>query len=356
MGYLSWARPPAQVPTTPPRNAKTAPIEKSARSAAAHEPPSIEKPPAPVPIAAAKKDPGAGQSAPTEVKPAPPRKDPAIAVADKPTDDNDPGFNLRGPVPKVGFKVREICKLVGPNIDMILKSTGRSVAVRAAVESETEKLYTVKSVAGDMVTSYETKVIKGESTSRFRDRKGRAHNKERLDDLAGEVVVSERQGDGWNHTLLQNIPTPRQEQALARMTPWFEDREPMPIASQRLGGSWEVDATDIKKLFPGTDITAVSGKVQATLLRLEKHDGDVCAVIAFKGQVKGRWECDEDEEKIGTFSLNLVTHRSLKHAIHLETTGDITIRETGTLKYDGMNVEFTNRGRLTFNSTARIEK
>jgi hypothetical protein len=235
---------------------------------------------------------------------------------------------------------------------MVLKEPRGKTRTWLDVASMTEHFFTVKAVAGGEVMMYETKVIRGESKSAFRDRRGNPFTKERLDDLAGEVLISRRLGGRWNHTLAQNAPNPKQAEALDRVIPWFVDRDAMSAAKQKFLSSWQVDATQIKSLFPG--INAVSGKIQATFRKLERHEDQNCAVIEYKGQVKVRWGFDDDEHELATFDLDLTSHRAVTKGVNLKTEGGINVRHTGSMKFDGENVGFSIGGRLTFDSTVTI--
>jgi hypothetical protein len=51
-------------------------------------------------------------------------------------------------------------------------------------------------------------VIRAEHTYSYEDPRGKKRRVDRIDDLAGEVVVSERFRKTWRHTLLEVEPSP----------------------------------------------------------------------------------------------------------------------------------------------------
>jgi hypothetical protein len=177
-----------------------------------------------------------------------------------------------------------------------------------------------------------------------------------VDDLAGEVVLSSKLERAWNHTLLEHTPTGQQERALARLRPRFADRELIPEAKQKPGSAWDVVASDVESLIPGMAINTVSGKVLATFVRVEPYQNDLCAVVTYKGVIKGRGDLDENQEELTTYDLNLTSYRSLTIGVNLRTAGDITMKQTGTMIFEGDDVAFTNRGRLAFSSTVTVVK
>jgi hypothetical protein len=117
-----------------------------------------------------------------------------------------------------------------------------------------------------------------------------------------------------------------------------------------------VDATWLKRRF-ASGAKAVSGKMQATFARLEEIQGDMCAVIYYRGAIKVRSEPEEVlRERIETCDMELVTYRSLKYGISTRIAGDIFMKSTGKMKIDESECEFVGSGRTRITYQAAVEK
>jgi hypothetical protein len=228
--------------------------------------------------------------------------------------------------------------------------------VTGSIVGDFENLYTVEDVVNETVLKYQTRVIKAEHTYSYVDPGGKKRRVDRIDDLAGEVVVSERFRQTWRHALLERDPSSGQQKALARLWSPFDARYHLPAGKQKPGTSWEVDAIQLKEFFlSGAD--AVSGKLKATFDRLEEYQGDMCAVIEYNGRLRVRSEPEDVlQERMETWDIGLESYRSLKHAISVKTTGVIVIRSMGNIQVDNHNSEFVGGGRTLVTCEATVEK
>jgi hypothetical protein len=313
-------------------------------------------PPAPAPIPFVKVNLVAVKLKPIEADPAPPPANPDMPLIDEGVENNEQTVDLRGPAPQIGFKVREVCRIEGQRTDKLTNSRGQAVTLTGYMRGDIENLYTVEEVENDAVTKYQTKVIKGESTFSYLDPSGGKRTVDHIDDLAGEVIVSEKLPNMWSHTLLKSEPSLEQQKELIRWRSPFDDREQIPAGRHKPGTSWELDAIEIKKLL-GIGVNAVSGKMKATFDRLEPYRGDECVVIEYKGTIRARSEPDEVlQERIETCYLELATHRSLRYGIGVKTSGVIITKSAGKVKIDGQNADFAGRGRTTVTYLAKVEK
>jgi hypothetical protein len=139
--------------------------------------------------------------------PAPRLADPAKPLPDDAMVDDQQTVDLRGPAPQVGFKLREAWRTECRRIDKFTNSLGQVVPVTGYILGDFENLYTVEEMANQEVINYQTKVIKGETTFSYADPSGRRHKEDRLDALAGEVVMSKKFGHMWRRTLLEAEPS-----------------------------------------------------------------------------------------------------------------------------------------------------
>jgi hypothetical protein len=358
-GYLLWTRKGADAQTTqPPERNAVFPVN-SQPGPLASVAPRQEEPPAKAPprdaTSVVDENTVADMVEATKPNRAPPLDNPAMPPIANPVANGDQTFDLRGHAPQVGFKVREHTKVVGTRTNTFSRRRRRTVSAKTDLVYDTEKVYTVKDVLNDDVCGYDTKVITGDITFSFVDPTGKKRSSEQLDDFAGEVIRSTNIDGNWNHTLLENQPTDKQQAALTRLRSWFEDRESLPDGEQKLGASWEVDQRHIDKLLRSA-MSAVSGKVRATFVRLERHEGDLCAVIEYKGRIRGRVEFGENQERIGSLVIDMTNIRSLKYGIDVKTSGEVIIHSADTVKLQGADVEVATVGRITIGSIVTVEK
>jgi hypothetical protein len=304
--------------------------------------------------ALAEDDANADTAADVDADPAPP-PNPAIPPIAKPAENAGNTFNLRGATPKVGFKVRERTKARGARTNSFAKPRSKTVSVRTDYLWETEKVYTVEDVVGDEVCRYLTKVITGDITFHSVDATGKKRNSEELDHFVGETIRSVKIGGKWNHGLLERLPNDQTElAALADMIPWFDRRTFAPPERLKPGASWEVDQSHIDALLR-TNMTAVSGKILATFLRVGQLEDQPCAVIQYTGKLRGRVDLGEHEESIGSLVLDMTTVRSLTSGIDLKTDGAVEIRSNRTATVDNTEVAVTVLARITIATQAAVE-
>jgi len=219
---------------------------------------------------------------------------------------------------------------------------------------DVEQVYTITAVANDAVTGCLIKVIKGEGTISYVDSKGVSQKQDRVDDLASEVILGQNVGSAWSYSLQGKKPTLKQEQALIRMRPLFESRDYLPVGKQKSGATWDLDSTQLQH-FLGSEFSAVSGKVRGELLRLERIGGDLCAVIEYKGTLKGRDELPQSQGAIRTFEMDQVVYLSLKYGVSAKTSGETIVTSTGRRKIGGEIVGVTSNGRISVTSMTTVE-
>jgi carbon monoxide dehydrogenase subunit G len=210
-------------------------------------------------------------------------------------------------------------------------------------------------VFGDEVYSYTAKTIKGDITFTIAEPNGRKHTSEQLDHFIGETLESKKTDGSWGHTLTGRQPNEKEQAALARMSAWFEDRDFFPSERQKLGDSWDVDPEHINRVLR-TDMSAVSGKLRATLADVRVYNADLCAVIQYRGTVRGRVEFGDEKEQIGTTSINVNVLRSLKTGVDVKIFGQIAIQSVDRQMVNGVNVDVATSARLKLDSLAKVEK
>jgi hypothetical protein len=264
-------------------------------------------------------------------------------------------YDLRGPIPRIGFKVREHTTIRGTRMNTFTKPRQRALSARTDLVYTTEKAYTVKDTLSDEVCAYETKVITGDITLTTVDPNGRRRRSQELDDFAGASILSHKTDGTWHHSLLDRAPNDKQVATLPRLRVRFEDRAFFPAEPLKLAATWDVRPEHIEKLLL-TDMSAISGKVQARFARVEPISGDTLAVIEYQGAIRGRVEFGDGQEKIGSIRIDVVVYRSLGKGIDVKTTGKIDIRSNDTTTAGGVEIEVATTGILTIDSVASVEQ
>ncbi len=283
---------------------------------------------------------------------APHPHNPGAPPSDKSKKRAESSVDLRGHAPPVGLTFRQITRF---RILMTETARGGAVSVTTETARTEEHVHTVKAVYDDSVSGYVTKVLRGEDVRRIVDSSGRIRTEQRVDDLAGAVIVSEMLGAHWQRSLSGKAPYTAEGQAITRFRPFFECRDDLPAGKQKVGVTWEVDSAQIKERFGGS-LTAVSGTLRVGFLRLEKHEGDLCAVIEYKGVIKGREELQDAGGEVRTIGIDQVAYVSLRYGLSIKTSGLITVESVGKRKTDRGEVDVTTRGQITVTSTTTISR
>jgi hypothetical protein len=263
--------------------------------------------------------------------------------------------DLRGPAPKIGFKFRESWTMDSQRTDRFTDSRGRDVPVTGSIRGDFENLYTILDVSNDEVIRYQMTVIKGEKDLAYVYPGGRKRTLDHIDELAGEVIVSQKAGDMWSHSLLEGQPRIEQGKALARLRSPFEERDHIPAGMQTPGIWWEVDATQIKRLLGGS-VDAVSGKMQAQFVRLEAFRNEPCAVIEYRGTIRVRCEPEPDiPDSMQTCDFHQIIYRSIVNSITMRSDCNINFSSSGTMRLNGRAAQFQGRGHTRVAYLATVE-
>jgi hypothetical protein len=255
----------------------------------------------------------------------------------------------------MGFKFRESWTLACQRTDRFTNIRGQVVTVKGAIRGGFENRYIVLDVLNGELMKYERRVIKGDNDFTYEYPRGRKRTLDHIDELAGQVVVSDKIGNTWRHTLVEEQPNIQQETALDRLRSPFEDREHIPAGKHAPGFSWEVDATQIKRLL-GSSVKAVSGKMTARFMRLDVLRGETCAVIEYRGTMRVRSEPEDDiPERVETCDLVQESQRSLKNGIFISSICNFHLRSTGMTRLDGHDVRFEGSGHTRVTYRAEVE-
>jgi len=226
--------------------------------------------------------------------------------------DDESKVDLRSPTPKVGQVFRESSRSQMKDADFTIKTKGvtnktKGVTTRAkmSMSSVQELEQKILAMDGGAVTKFQTRYIMDEKTIRIRKPGSAEEMNEEIGDLAGQVVISQKVKGKWTHTLKEGEPTLKQRLGLLDLTGWDDD-ESTPGGKRPIGTTWEVDATHLTKVV-GPGVTGLSGMSKATFTRIEKYQGDRCAVIETAGRIKGKMTIEGKEATLES-DLKVLTY------------------------------------------------
>lgn len=208
-------------------------------------------------------------------------------------DDNDATYDLRGPAPVKGMVFISTMKLLIKEADTTLVAGGQTIKAKMTMDITGEEEEKVLAVDGRNVTKCQSKILKDRAKITA-EIAGMAMPPEmHSNELEGEVVISERIGDGkWKHSLVDTKPTDKQKRELDNRNGIENDDDLYPAEKVKVGHAWKVEAKALTKLF-GNSFTEVTGELKQKFLKVEKYAGEECAVIESTGLVKAKMKDDE---------------------------------------------------------------
>jgi hypothetical protein len=279
----------------------------------------------------------------------------AAAAAGSRAAGDDETYDLRGPAPKKGtvLTTKTVVKMKDAAITM--KVMGETRKIKASMVETTEEEVKILAVTGRDVTRYQTRVVKQE-TQLSADVEGMAIDEKVTDDLEGETIISERGSGGkWKHTLVDTKPTEKQKKELNKRSGLENDDDLYPEGKFKVGHTWTVEASALKKVF-GNDMSDVKGSLKQKFVRVEKVDGEECAVIESSGKVTGKMKDDDGEPTQNVeMDMTTVSWRSLKTGIELKGTLKGRFRLSGKQMIGGADVDMTIDGPMTGESTTKVK-
>ena len=267
----------------------------------------------------------------------------AVLLAVVGCSDNEPKADLRGPGPQVGQVFRNKVKFEMKDADRTVQSDGKTESSKYSLAGVSEEEVKVLALDGGKVSKYQTKHIKDE-TKTEETVGGNTTTDEDVDDLAGAVVLSEKHDGKWTHSLVDAAPTDKQKKALHDLDGW-DDEDYIPQGKQPIGRSWEVDATHLKKIMGG-GLKSLSGTGKSSFVRLEKYDGELCAVVESDMHVKGAPDTSVGDGLM-EMDLKSVEYRSLRLGHAIKATLDGTMRMIIKAKVGDVETSVEIKGKVS---------
>lgn len=267
----------------------------------------------------------------------------------------DEAYDLRGPAPVKGqvYVSKSVMRIKNANVTV--KAAGQTIDIKQSMTMTGEEEEKVLAVEGRQVTRSQAKVIKDEVAT-VAEFAGQTQEETKKNELQGEVILSERTGDGkWKHSLVDAKPTDEQKKELDKRLGPENDDDLFPAGKVKPGHAWAVDAAAMKKFF-GNSFTDIKGKVDQKFVRVEDVDGEPCAVVESTGPIKAKMKDDDGDGNLSVeLELKSTSWRSLKTGVDVKATYSGKIRMAGKQKMDGVEADVELEGALSGESTTKLK-
>ena len=264
---------------------------------------------------------------------------------------DDHTFDLRGPGPQKGQEFVSTTTLKVKDADTVLKMTGEALKLKLTLLITLEEEGTLLEVSGRDVTKYQTKILKDRVDTSSSD-KGVSHSEPSA--LERETVVSTRGDKKWQHVLVDNRPTEKQQKLLDERNGIETDDGLYPKEKVKVGHTWTSDAVGINRAL-GTALSDVKGKLDQKFVKVEQLDGEKVAVVESSGRITGKMK--DNGEPTLTAEIDLkkqTTWKSLKTGVVVREEFEGTIKLDGTMRDGGIKIEMTLSGPISGGSTTKL--
>ena len=192
-----------------------------------------------------------------------------------------------------------------------------------------------------------------ESVNTVSEINGNEMKEDKASVLQGESIIAEKGKDGkWKNSLQDGKPTDEQKKELAKREGPDNDDELFPEGKVKIGHTWKVDASKMKSLT-GPTISDVTGELKLKFLKVEKLDGEECAVIETSGTFKGKMKEDGAPDIEMTHAAT--GWRSLKTGLEVKAKITGTVKIEGTIKMGDDDIGIKLEGKVEGTSTAKLK-
>lgn len=267
---------------------------------------------------------------------------------------DDDTYDLRGPAPVKGQVFVSKGTLKIKDADTTMKVAGQTVNLKINLLVTSEEESKVLAVDGRNVTKSQTKITKerADVTANFG---GQEMTHTEPTALEKETVISERDGKGWKHSLVDTKPTEKQKKELDSRNGIENDDDLYPKEKVKVGHTWKVDAAALTKLL-GNSFSDVKGKLDQKFVKVEKVDGEECTVIESTGKITAKMKDDGEPTIDVEMELKVTTYKSLKTGVSVKEKFDGKIKLEGVQKMDDIKVDIKMSGPISGESTTSLKK
>lgn len=265
---------------------------------------------------------------------------------------DDETYDLRGPAPKANQVFIGKEKMTIKDADTTFKVGDQTVKLKMTIAATTEVEAKILAVKDRDVTKCQMKVVKDRAdiTTDF----GGTDTHTEQGALEGEVVVSERDGKSWKHSLVDTKPNDKQKKELANHNGIENDDDLYPAEKVKVGHAWTADAAALARSLGG-QFADLKGKVNQKFTKVEEIDGEKVAVIESTTKVTGKMKEDGEPNVDAEMELKFTTWKSLKTGVAVKEKWEGKIKLSGEVKMDGEKAEMTLSGPIVIESTTKLK-
>jgi hypothetical protein len=269
----------------------------------------------------------------------------------------DEKYDLRGPAPTKGQVTVTQMKMVIKEAETTVVVGGMKIAMTMTMNFQGNEEIEALEVDGRQITKSREKVVKdGVHVKAIVF--GQSNEEDKAGELEGESVVGTRSKDGkWEYKLVDGKPDEEQERELKRRHGPENDDDIYPAEKVAVGHKWEVDAAKLKSLT-GNSMKDVKGKMKQKFVKIEKVNGEECAVIETTGKLTAKMVPEKDDNDPSPeveMDVTALGWKSLKTGLEVKATFEGKIKLSGKQKADGQEVEIEMEGPITGESTAKFK-
>ncbi len=266
---------------------------------------------------------------------------------------DDEAYDLRGPAPEVKQVYVSKGTLKIKDADTTMKLGGQTIDLKINLVVTSEEEAKVLAVDGRNVTKCQTKIIK-ERADVSANLGGQEMNHTEPAALEKEIVISERDGKKWKHSLLDTKPTEKQKKELDSRNGIENDDDLYPKEKVKVGHTWKVDAAALTKLL-GNSFSDVKGSLDQKFVKIEEVDGEKCAVVESSGKLTAKMKDDGEPTIDVEMELKVTTHKSLKTGLNVKEKFTGKIKLEGVQKMDDIKVDIKMSGPISGESTTKLK-
>jgi hypothetical protein len=266
---------------------------------------------------------------------------------------DDETYDLRGPAPEKGQVFLSKGTLKIKDADTTNKVAGQMVSTKMTLVVTSEEEGKVLAVKDRDVTKCQMKVIKDRADITA-EIGGAATSQTEQNPLEGEIIISERDGKKWKHSLVDTKPTEKQKKEMDNRNGIENDDELYPEKKVKVGHTWTVDASALAKML-GNSFSDVKGKVNQKFTKIDEVNGEKVAVIESTAKITAKMK-DEGEPTMDVeMEMKITTWKSLKTGVAVREKFDGKIKMAGTVKMDDVKAEMTLSGPISGDSTTKLK-